>query len=84
MSKRRGNRAGGASGGTLSVEEAATLLAVPAGVLLEAIEESGVRPATTGKELRLETAEIESYRRLVTQSQARAREQLSALRGEFE
>ncbi|HZJ08644.1 MAG TPA: hypothetical protein VFD39_03025 [Trueperaceae bacterium] len=84
MSKRRGKQAGSSSGGTLSLEEAAALLDVPVDVLLEAVEESGIRPATAGKELRLETAEIEKYRRLVEQSQVRAREQLLAFREEME
>ena len=60
------------------------MLDVPVDVLLEAVEESGIRPATAGKELRLETAEIEKYRRLVEQSQVRAREQLLAFREEME
>jgi len=84
VSKRRGKQAGSSSGGTLSLEEAAALLDVPVDVLLEAVEESGIRPATAGKELRLETAEIEKYRRLVEQSQVRAREQLLAFREEME
>ena len=60
------------------------LLDVPVEVLLEALEESGIRPASAGKELRLETVEIEKYRRLVAQSQARAREHLAGLLEQIE
>ena len=84
MSKRRAERAARNSGGTLSLAEAAAQLGVPVEDLLEALEESGIRPTGAGTELRLEAAEVERYRRVVAQGRASAQQQLAALLDDLE
>lgn len=79
MSKRSRERAVRGTGGTLSLEEAAARLGVPLEDLLEAMEESGIDIAGGAAGLRLEAAEIERYRMLVSQSRAQAQERLAGL-----
>lgn len=88
MSRKRRQRGAPATGGTLSLEEAASKLGVSVDALLEALEESGVN--TDGRrdelrdKLRLEATEVESYGRSIQQGRAEMRKRLAGFRDELD
>ncbi len=84
MNKRRRQRGAPATGGTLSLEEAASKLGVSVDALLEALEDSGVNTEGRRDELRLEAAEVESYGRAIQQGRAEVRKRLAGFRDELD